>query len=76
MSNTKDLHTQRAEEYTGKSGDDFTRWMAEVDRVVEKKIEFSVFDLADQPFRDWFDEGINPEEAAAVAIEEDYLIYS
>lgn len=42
----------------------FNQWMRAVDMEVESVAGVSVHDLADQPFYDWYDSGMTPEEAA------------
>ncbi len=49
---------------------DFITWMHEVDNEVDAIVGMSVHDLPDQPFRDWFDAGMEPDEAAADALED------
>lgn len=41
----------------------FELWMDELDMLVESRIGLSIHDLADQPFRDWFDSEITVSEA-------------
>jgi hypothetical protein len=48
----------------------FKKWMAEVDIVGGGRAFVSVYDLSDQPYRDWFEEGLSPDEAAALARED------
>ncbi|MHC4713661.1 MAG: hypothetical protein ACYTAN_10395 [Planctomycetota bacterium] len=48
---------------------DFDAWMRDVDKWVgEYLIGFSVHDLPDCPFRDWFDSGMTAKGAACEAI--------
>jgi Family of unknown function (DUF5419) len=47
----------------------FEQWMAEVDEVLVKKVGVSSADLPDWTYRDAFDQGSTPEEAADEAIE-------
>jgi hypothetical protein len=49
--------------------DDFDRWMNEVDRQLDRICGLSHHDLADQCYRDWFDDGVSAEEAARDALE-------
>jgi hypothetical protein len=52
----------------------FDSWMTAVDAEVERLCCLSVHDLADQPFRDWFDSGMTAEEAARqTLVEEGFL---
>jgi len=46
---------------------DFSWWMMVVNSVCERKYGISVYDLADCPFRDWFDDGVTPSAAASRA---------
>lgn len=48
----------------------FTEWMAEVDDVVVGLIGLMASDLPDCLWRDWFDSGMSPQDAAAEALEE------
>jgi hypothetical protein len=45
-------------------------WLESVDYCVQDTAGVSVFDLTDQPFRDWFEDGIHPQEAADLALED------
>lgn len=49
----------------------FEQWMQKVDSKVGAMTGLSVHDLADQPFRDWFDDGMSPREAALETLEND-----
>lgn len=49
----------------------FDKWMKKVDAKVFDLISCSVYDLADCNFRDWFEDGVSPAEAADRAIRED-----
>jgi uncharacterized protein DUF5419 len=49
----------------------FEDWMKKVDELVGQRIGLSVHDLVDCPFRDWFDAGVTPQEAAHDAIRYD-----
>lgn len=42
----------------------FAQWMRAVDEAVYATAGVSVHDLADQPFRDWYEDGLTPQEAA------------
>jgi len=51
---------------------DFTEWMADVDAALAAKLGgFTSRDLPDQTYRDWFDDGMDPREAAAEALAAD-----
>ena len=47
----------------------FDSWMNTVDREIQNRAGLSVHDLADQPFRDWYDDGMWPEDAAEETLE-------
>ncbi len=42
----------------------FEKWMQELDEATFDLSGVSVHDLTDQPFRDMFDSGVTPDEAA------------
>lgn len=48
--------------------DPFAAWMDAVDRNCYAIAGLSIHDLADMPFRDWFDDGVTPNEAARQAL--------
>ena len=50
------------------SDEDFQAWMARVDAVLQRHAGLTSGDLADQTWRDWFDDGIKPGTAAAMAV--------
>ena len=43
----------------------FKQWMKRVDRLLESALGLSSMDLVDQCWRDMFDDGITPREAAS-----------
>jgi hypothetical protein len=47
---------------------DFGEWMRLVDAAVWSRAGCSILDLPDCPFRDWYDEGLTPRDAAQRAI--------
>jgi len=49
----------------------FDLWMAKVDQAVARKSGLSVYDLADQCYRDMYDDGFTPSQAAQVALSEE-----
>jgi hypothetical protein len=51
--------------------DTFGKWMRAVDVAVMRVIGLSIHDLADQPFRDWYEDGITPTQAARLALEDE-----
>jgi hypothetical protein len=48
---------------------DFDAWMEAVDNAVQTSCGASVHDLPDCCYRDWFDDGLSPREAARLALE-------
>ena len=46
----------------------FEDWMRKVDQAVGAKTGLSVYDLADMPYRDWYDSGMSPSSAAKRAL--------
>ena len=48
----------------------FEQWMEAIDQAVLRIAFCSVHDLSDQPFRDWFEDEVSPEEAAEMALED------
>lgn len=48
----------------------FEQWYKRVDRAVLQRAGLWVDDLPDCPFRDWFDDGFTPDEAAEMALKE------
>src|SRR5437763_7692 len=46
----------------------FERWMKAINRAVIMASGASVYDLADQPFTDWYESEMDPAEAAAEAL--------
>jgi hypothetical protein len=49
----------------------FKVWMAAVDREVLAVSGLTTTDLADQPFADWFQDGVEPAEAAEMLLEDE-----
>lgn len=47
----------------------FKTWMANVDKWIGDIAGLSSGDLAGQTYRDWFDEGLRPDEVAEIALE-------
>ena len=47
----------------------FEQWMARVNRLVTGRYGVGTSDLEDQPYRDWFDDGLTPAEAASYVAE-------
>lgn len=48
----------------------FRQWMKAVDDEVFEISSVSASDLNDQPYRDWFDDGIGAEDAANMALDD------
>jgi hypothetical protein len=49
----------------------FTEWMRAVDQEVEIVCGLGTSDLADKPYRDWFDDEYTPAEAAQELLEDE-----
>ena len=49
----------------------FGVWLALTDRRVQRRVGLGLLDLADAPLRDWFDDGIQPSEAASLVLAAD-----
>ncbi len=49
----------------------FTEWMAELDLRCGRKVGLSIRDLADQPFSDWYEDGITPAQALRLTLAEE-----
>ena len=47
----------------------FQAWLDKVSNVIQRETGLGVFDLADQPYHDWYDDGYTPREAASEALE-------
>jgi len=43
---------------------DFTEWMKAVDHWIDKLAGVTADDLPDQSYRDWYDDGVGPKDAA------------
>lgn len=48
---------------------EYQDWLKKVDRIMGIKVGLSYNDLADQNWRDWFDDDMSPEEAVEEALE-------
>ena len=48
----------------------FEQWKRAVDRVIGAKCGLSTDDLADCCYRDWYEDGTSPEDAAQLVLEE------
>lgn len=51
----------------------FAAWMAQVDRILMQKGGLSHHDLADQTWRDWYDDEVSPANAAWEALDNEGL---
>lgn len=49
----------------------FDEWMVQVDAAIVDLCGLTARDLADQPYFDWFDSGLTPEEAAYETLAEE-----
>lgn len=49
----------------------FDQWMSEIDILLMETIFLSSDDLADQPYRDWFNMGLEPIEAVDLIRDEE-----
>lgn len=47
----------------------FDEWMDAVDLAVEALCGLSTLDLPDQTYRDWYDSGVDPDDAADMVLE-------
>jgi hypothetical protein len=48
----------------------FVEWLNKVNRKVIALTGITIHDLSDQPFREWFDEGMDADEAAELTLED------
>lgn len=51
----------------------FDEWMKLVDKEIDRIVSLSSGDLADQTYRDWFNDGYTPEAAAEECLENEGL---
>lgn len=51
----------------------FEEWMKDVDIEIERFVGMSNMELADQPYRDWYDDEVTPHQAAVRALREEGL---
>jgi len=54
-----------------KHGRTFEAWMDKVNAAIEGKCGLTSRDLADQPYRDWFDSKMQPTAAANKALKDE-----
>jgi hypothetical protein len=52
--------------------DRFEAWLIQLDDICLQEMGISYQDLPDQLFRDWFDDGLTPEDAYYQMIENEY----
>lgn len=53
---------------------EFAQWLRKVDRELVNRFGLSHRDLADQPWRVWFDDEAEPADAAELALENEGLL--
>lgn len=46
----------------------FEEWFKEVDRAIAHECGMAALDLSDQPYQDWYEDGVTPKQAAKRAI--------
>lgn len=51
----------------------YKNWMIEVDKLLVKHYASTSNQLPDLPYRDWFDDGIRPDEIPDIILEMEYL---
>lgn len=51
---------------------DFRDWMIKIDDQIDASLGISIQDLPDQPYRDWFDSGMEISEAIREIMEKEY----
>lgn len=66
---------ERFEHVTRYAGGDerFGLWLALVDQRLSRTFGIGLFDLADWPIRDAYDDGLSPKDAAQLALDSDDL---
>ena len=47
----------------------FTKWLAAVNANLFAEIRLQIPDLPDEPFRDYYDDGLEPQEVVAIMID-------
>ena len=52
--------------------DRFEAWLKALDEICQTEMGISYKDLPDQQFRNWFDDGLSPEDAYYYLIEKEY----
>ena len=53
--------------------DGFDIWKASVQKRVNKYINYSLDELVDQPYREWYDDGFDEKYVSMVVVNEYYL---
>jgi hypothetical protein len=54
------------------TSDRFEAWLNALDEICQTEMGISYKDLPDQPFRDWFNDGMTPEDAYYQLMESEY----
>lgn len=49
----------------------FDKWMEKLESLFENMFGFSIYDLPDQPFHSWFDNGLSVGEAIKEIVSEE-----
>jgi hypothetical protein len=57
--------------YVGEGRHEFKAWLAEADLLCLRQTGVSIFDLADMPYDDWYEDGMSPKEAVRELLEEE-----
>ncbi|MCJ7586092.1 MAG: hypothetical protein MUO30_15175 [Anaerolineales bacterium] len=52
--------------------DRFEAWLKALDEICQTEMGISYKDLSDQHFRDWFEDGLSPEDAYYQMMENEY----
>ena len=47
----------------------FNKWLATVNALLFADIRLQIPDLPDEPFRDYYDDGLEPQEVVAIMID-------
>jgi hypothetical protein len=51
---------------------EYELWLEQVNRLIEIVVGLGLSDLKDNPYRDWFDEGMSANEAAKKAVKAEF----
>ena len=49
----------------------FAAWLEQTDRIMVRRYGVGLFDMADAPLRDFYDDGITPAQAVGLVMEAD-----